>query len=369
MSRPNLALRFVVVAMLVMIVGSALMGSGVAPSAYNLIQNNTVSVTRRSTLNFVNGGCADNAGTLSTDCTFLTAVPANASCSFTSQTSVTCTHNLNTLNPIVAVYDAASPPNLIFPTTERITSANVVTVTFSSSQSGKVVVSGASGSGTSGVSQIVAGTNVTISPVGGTGVVTINSTGGGGGGTIPQTGWSVVNAGGHAVYNDFSASQQALSCTSVTGDTLRGLQRTLPSSTSYTIISQISVSIGFNVDAAGGLLISDGTKFIDFGLGFSATANQPLLRVLTWTNSTTPNTVLAGPTGNLQGSLLTLKIVGDAVHRTYSYWSSGAYTQFYQEPIGTFLTETTGGIYCLNADSSTADWTTTEMLSWALTNP
>lgn len=37
-------------------------------------------------------------------------------------------------------------------------------------------------SGASGVSQIVAGTNVTISPAGGTGVVTINSTGGGSGG-------------------------------------------------------------------------------------------------------------------------------------------------------------------------------------------
>lgn len=35
---------------------------------------------------------------------------------------------------------------------------------------------------TGGVSQIIAGTNVTISPAGGTGVVTINSTGGGGGG-------------------------------------------------------------------------------------------------------------------------------------------------------------------------------------------
>jgi hypothetical protein len=36
--------------------------------------------------------------------------------------------------------------------------------------------------GAAGVTQIVAGTNVTISPVGGTGVVTINATGGGGGG-------------------------------------------------------------------------------------------------------------------------------------------------------------------------------------------
>jgi hypothetical protein len=39
--------------------------------------------------------------------------------------------------------------------------------------------------GASGVSQIVAGTNVTISPAGGTGVVTVNATGGGGGsGTV-----------------------------------------------------------------------------------------------------------------------------------------------------------------------------------------
>lgn len=38
------------------------------------------------------------------------------------------------------------------------------------------------GTGGGGVTQIVAGTNITISPVGGTGVVTINSSGGGGGG-------------------------------------------------------------------------------------------------------------------------------------------------------------------------------------------
>ncbi len=37
----------------------------------------------------------------------------------------------------------------------------------------------ANGSSSGGVSQIIAGTNITISPVGGTGAVTINSTGGG----------------------------------------------------------------------------------------------------------------------------------------------------------------------------------------------
>jgi len=39
-------------------------------------------------------------------------------------------------------------------------------------------------SGGSGVSRIVAGTNVTVSPPGGTGVVTVNSSGGGGSGTV-----------------------------------------------------------------------------------------------------------------------------------------------------------------------------------------
>lgn len=39
----------------------------------------------------------------------------------------------------------------------------------------------------SGVTQIIAGTNITISPPGGTGVVTINSSGGGGGGGFPST--------------------------------------------------------------------------------------------------------------------------------------------------------------------------------------
>lgn len=41
------------------------------------------------------------------------------------------------------------------------------------------------GGGGGGVTQIVAGTNVTISPIGGTGVVTINATGGGGGLATP----------------------------------------------------------------------------------------------------------------------------------------------------------------------------------------
>lgn len=67
-----------------------------------------------------------------------------------------------------------------------------------------ISLSGATGNvtitatGSGGVTQIIAGTNVTISPVGGTGAVTINSTGGGAGVTqiIPGTGITVSPVGG-----------------------------------------------------------------------------------------------------------------------------------------------------------------------------
>ena len=54
-----------------------------------------------------------------------------------------------------------------------------------------------SSTATGGVSQIIAGTNITISPVGGTGAVTINATGGG-----SQTPWtSSINGGGYNLTN------------------------------------------------------------------------------------------------------------------------------------------------------------------------
>jgi hypothetical protein len=43
--------------------------SGLITSAYNLIENGGTPVTREPTLNFVNGGCVDNSGAHSTDCT------------------------------------------------------------------------------------------------------------------------------------------------------------------------------------------------------------------------------------------------------------------------------------------------------------
>jgi len=46
-----------------------LWASGIAPQAYNQIMNGGVALTGRPILNFVNGGCVDNAGANRTDCT------------------------------------------------------------------------------------------------------------------------------------------------------------------------------------------------------------------------------------------------------------------------------------------------------------
>ena len=70
---------------------------------------------------------------------------------------------------------------------------------------GQFTAASVSCGGTAGVSQIIAGTNVTISPTGGTGAVTINSTGGGGGGS------GTVNAGTTGQFAYYPANGNAVS--------------------------------------------------------------------------------------------------------------------------------------------------------------
>jgi hypothetical protein len=115
-----------------------------------------------------------------------------------------------------------------------------------------------SGGGASGVSQIVAGTNVTISPVGGTGVVTINATGGGGGGGGTVTNVSALTLGTSGtdlsstvanstttpvitlnVPNASASNRGAL--TSTDWSTFNGKQDTLVSATNIKTINSTSV--------------------------------------------------------------------------------------------------------------------------------
>jgi hypothetical protein len=61
--------RILFVVLVFAAVAALLWASGIAPGAYNLLQNAGVALTARSVLNFVNGGCTDNSGSSRTDCT------------------------------------------------------------------------------------------------------------------------------------------------------------------------------------------------------------------------------------------------------------------------------------------------------------
>jgi len=69
------------------------------------------------------------------------------------------------------------------------------------------------GSGGGGVTQIVAGTNVTISPAGGTGVVTINSTGGG----STDYGFGQIFTPNNSVYANATSANDKVSFTGESG--------------------------------------------------------------------------------------------------------------------------------------------------------
>ena len=135
--------------------------------------------------------------------------------------------------------------------------------------------------GASGVSQIVAGTNVTISPVGGTGVVTINATGGGGGsGTVTSvaaltlgttgTDLSSTVANGTTtpvitlnVPNASASNRGAL--TSTDWSTFNGKQNAITGAATTITTSDLTVSRALTSNASGKVAVSATT---DTELGY-----------------------------------------------------------------------------------------------------
>jgi hypothetical protein len=82
---------------------------------------------------------------------------ANFRQAFTSVTSVTLAHNLNTFGILFSCFDNSTPPLWILPKSASLTDVNTLTVTFASAQSGSCVVN-ATGAGTS----YTAGTGISI---------------------------------------------------------------------------------------------------------------------------------------------------------------------------------------------------------------
>jgi hypothetical protein len=178
--------RFIKVAAVCSLIAGILWASGIAPQAYNRIQQAAANLTQRTILNFTGTAvtCVDNAGAQRTDCTINGTGMANFTQSFVSQTTVTLTHNLATTAVLTDCFDNASPPNLIIPQNIAITNSNVVTVTFSSSQSGSCVVNGAA----AGTASSVPFSGVTPAS-NGSGTFTIST-----GGTLNTSGSGVINA-------------------------------------------------------------------------------------------------------------------------------------------------------------------------------
>lgn len=119
--------------------------SGLVQTAYNRIQNQGSNLAQRAIVNFHGTGvtCSDIAP--NTDCS-IPGIPSGFySQAFTTQTSVTLTHNLGTTVVIVQCYNSASPRVFIDWDSVTLTDANNVAVTFAQSQSGVCYVNSQSG--------------------------------------------------------------------------------------------------------------------------------------------------------------------------------------------------------------------------------
>ena len=186
---------------------------------------------------------------------------------------------------------------------------------------------------------------------------------------IPQTGWSIINCGSQCAYSDFSSAFQSLMIFDNGTTNWRLVTRSLPASNSYTAIATINcLGVIPQNSQTCGLYISDGTKLEGVEvLSANGAGLEYQLRVQKMNTTSSDAGTLAGPTGKIISNPATLKIVGDATHRTFFYWSNGAYVQFFQEPIATFLTETTVGFGGLSNAGN--NWINPQLLYWSLTNP
>jgi len=162
------------------------------------------------------------------------------------------------------------------------------------------LTSATSGTVATGVTQIVAGTNVTVSPVGGTGVVTVNSTGGGG--TITEV------VAGTGLSGGGSSGSVTLTNAGVTQLTA-GTNISLSGSTGNVTITAAGGNVGTITGVTAGTGLSGG------GTSGSVTlTNTGVTQLTAGTNIT-----LSGSTGNV-----TISAAGGGGSGTVTSVTSGA---------------------------------------------
>ena len=121
-----------------------------------ILSGSSASLSNISVDNAITASYFSGDGSALTNISAQVTEQATITDTFTSVTSKAVTHNFNTKNVLVSVYNNSD--ELILPATTTTTDVNTVTVTFDSSTSGRVVV--AKGGHLVSGSAVLAGTNV-----------------------------------------------------------------------------------------------------------------------------------------------------------------------------------------------------------------
>lgn len=224
--------------------------------------------------------------------------------SYTVQKTTYSTASGTTPNPNPIVLDSSGRPTasafleVNSPYNVRLTLADGTTVLNSWAN-----VSVTTAGGVAGVTQIVAGTNITLSPVGGTGTVTINSTGGGGSPGGPNKSVQYNNTGTLAGTSTFLFDSTTINLTIGATGTSGALQlngtassiSALQDINLYPSTSTGVVRVGTPGDNS--TITGNPTNVLtitgDAGLNLTANSNDI---VLTLDNTATPKVSISGPT-------------------------------------------------------------------------
>lgn len=202
------------------------------------------------------------------------------------------------------------------------------------------------------------GAGVTAADAGGKTVVTIPGGGGGSGfpSYTPPTGFTLRDGLGTATYVTDAQGFSLQTPFHAGNNVIYADKPIVRVGGKYTATLGLRASMPSGNFSNAGIVISDGTKLET--LRFRN--NFPDVDLFTWTNFSTPSALVVDGNDQPWGEgILIVQVVDDGTHRTWLLMDSylRVTSQFFQEPSGAFLTETSIGFMVL-CSSGNAAWVT-----------
>lgn len=158
--------------------------------------------------------------------------------------------------------------------------------------------------------------------------------------SLPTSGWNIRNS---AVLDDFSTGATWVHVIDTGVANLRTVTRAL--TVPYTLYAQIECRAALpriNSQVCG-VYLTDGTKFQGIELLLQQATDVQLIGE-TYTAQTGGSVATVfGPTINIVGHTVSVRIINNGTNRTFSYFGNGAWHQVLSQASGTFLTETEAG--------------------------